>query len=102
VVLAKFEEWAPENLWIKERRHTNGLRQFYEALSAMIEGDAAIKQDEEEKQQVVVRQVEIETASADAGHAEFLEEEKLRAEKRREAEEVSQRVAANPDALFGG
>ena len=41
VVLEKFESWAPDNMWIQERRHTNGLRQFYEALPSMVEADAS-------------------------------------------------------------
>ena len=41
VVLEKFESWAPDNMWIRERRHTNGLRQFYEALPSMVEADAS-------------------------------------------------------------
>jgi len=101
-VLEKFDEWALENMWIKERRHTNGLRQFYEALPAMIEADAAVKIEEEEKQQASVHQVEIEEASVVAGHAEFLEREKKLAAKRAAEEEIAARVASNPDSLFGG
>lgn len=50
-VLEKFEAWAPDNMWIKERRHTNGLRQFYDSLPAMIEADTAILAEDDQKKQ---------------------------------------------------
>lgn len=50
-VLEKFESWAPENMWIKERRHTNGLRQFYDSLPGIIEADTAIQAEDDQKKQ---------------------------------------------------
>jgi hypothetical protein len=41
-VLAQFEIWAPEQAWIKEKKHTNGLRSFYDSLSAAVEADTEI------------------------------------------------------------
>lgn len=44
-VLAKLDEWAPDNQWIRQKRHTNGLRQFYEQLEVMVEVSAEEKQE---------------------------------------------------------
>ena len=69
VVLDQFEKWAPDSMWIKERRHTSGLRQFYEALPSMIESDV----NDKEQQDKVATQEANEIRSVEVGHQEFLE-----------------------------
>jgi len=102
VVLAAFDDWAPENMWIKERHHTNGLRQFYESLPATIEADAQIELGERAKATSELELQNILDASVSAGQtAHALEEQKL-LEQRKEQEEIAARVAEDPDALFRG
>lgn len=49
IILEKFESWAPDQSWIKEKKHTNGLKQFYESLPDMIEADVAIQSEDTAK-----------------------------------------------------
>jgi uncharacterized protein YdaU (DUF1376 family) len=90
IVLAAFDEWAPDNMWIKERRHTNGLRQFYEALPAMIDADKEKAGDERVEQDKVAAQSDAITRSVEAGHQEFLEREKQLLQEREETEQMAQ------------
>lgn len=100
LVLDKFDIWAPDNTWIKERRNTNGLRQFYESLPAIIEADISIESGKraEETSKLELQNILDSSVSA-AQEAHRLEEEDLR--RKRELDvEIESRVAADPDALF--
>jgi len=100
VVLDRFDEWALDNLWIKERRHTSGLRQFYESLPVMVEADAQIELGQQAEETAKLEHQNIVDASiAAAQEAHRLEEEELQ-KRRAEEEDQAARVAANPDALF--
>ena len=40
---------GPPNQWIREKRATNALRQFYEAIESMIEGDRASQENSQKE-----------------------------------------------------
>lgn len=100
IVLSKFDDWSPDNLWIRERRHTNGLRQFYESLPAMIEADISIELGQRAEETAKMEQQNIiESSISAAQEAHRLEEEDLR-RTREVNDELIARIAANPDVLF--
>lgn len=101
VVLACFDEWAPENMWIKDRRHTNGLRQFYDALPAMVESEQAVRKQKEAETQKEEDRESAQVRSIEAGHREFLENEKILLQELEEQDAAAKRIADNPRALFG-
>ena len=100
-MLACFDEWAPENMWIKDRRHTNGLRQFYDALPAMVESEQAVRKQKEAETQKEEDRESAQVRSIEAGHREFLENEKILLQELEEQDAAAKRIADNPRALFG-
>lgn len=96
VVLKKFESWAPDNMWIKEKRHTNGLRQFYEALPAMIEADAAITLEKAAEEVAAAEQQDAATRAVEQGHAEFKAREAEMLAQREEEEALAANLVNNP------
>lgn len=73
-VLKCFELWAPDNMWIKEKRFTYGLRQFYDALPALIESEAQIQAPIEESklnEEKIKEHIEKLKAQKDAEDKEF-------------------------------
>jgi hypothetical protein len=102
VVLAQFDKWAPDNMWIKERRHTSGLRQFYESLSASIEAERLMKSDEEDTIATRETILNLEIAAVKFGQIAHEAEELELAARRQEEEEIAARVAVNPDAAYFG
>lgn len=101
-VLEQFDSWAPENLWIKERKHTNGLRQFYDALPAMIEAGAAIAEDKQVEKQQETQTQNLIDAAITAGLQAGQEREKELLQKREEERILVDSLKADPSGLFGG
>lgn len=101
-VLDKFDEWAKDNQWIRERRHTNGLRQFYDALPAIVEADLTIDAQQEEKVAQIASNAENEKSILELNHARFLEEDREFKDQQEDLAAQRARLAADPEAMFGG
>ena len=99
-VLAAFDSWAPGNMWIKEKGHTAGLYQLYEALPSILTADKLAQADETKVKRDKEKEASAVTDAVEAGRAETLRKAIQRQQQKRADEVAAKVVTENPEELF--